>query len=254
MEKQNLHISLQGKGGVGKSYISAFLIQYIQDKSGNVIGVDTDTSNRTLADIKFKSDVMSLELMQDNKISVAKFDDLIMFLLDLKDKPDVVIDVGSNSFLPLVNYLLESDIINLILSNQYNIILHIPVVGGEAMPDTLNGLEQLIRAFKTSCTYVVYANEHFGKLTDKNGKSFEEMESYTKNKKYIHGLVYLPKNPELITLAIEKMKKAKTTFEGVLKDESFNILDKSRIGIVKNDIWTKLALVLDQPTQSTKEK
>jgi ABC-type oligopeptide transport system ATPase subunit len=253
MEKPNLNFCLQGKGGCGKSHIAASLIQYIQEKSGNVVGVDTDVSNRTLASIKFKSDVMSLELMQDNQISVSKFDDLIMFLLGLEEK-EVVIDVGSNSFLPLVNYLLESDIINLILSNQYNIILHIPVVGGEAMPDTLNGLEQLIGAFKTSCTYVVYANEHFGKLTDKDGKSFEEMEAYIKNKKYIHGLVYLPKNPELITLAIEKMKKAKATFDGVLEDESFNILEKSRIGIVKNDIWSKLDLVLNQPTQFTKKK
>lgn len=252
MKKQNLNISLQGKGGVGKSYISALLMQYIQDKKRNIVGVDTDPNNATLKSI-LSLDVMSLELIQDNQISVAKFDDLTMYLLELKDK-DVVIDVGATTFLPLVNYLLESDIINLILSNQYNIVLHIPVVGGEAMPDTLNGLEQLIGAFKTSCTYIVYANEYFGKLTDKDGKSFEEMEAYIKNKKHIHGLVYLPKNPELITLAIQKMKKANATFDGVLEDESFNILEKSRIGIVKNDIWTKLDLVLDQPTQSTKEK
>ena len=252
MKKQNLHISLNGKGGVGKSYISALLMQYIQDKKGSIVGVDTDANNRTLADIK-SLDVMSLELMQDNQISVAKFDDLTMYLLELKDK-DVVMDAGATTFLPLVNYLLESDIINLILSNQYNIVLHIPVVGGEAMSDTLNGLEQLIEAFKGSCTYIVWANEHFGKLTDKDGKHFEEMEAYTKNKKHIHGLVYLPKNPELITLAIEKMKKSKATFDDILKDASFNILDKSRIGIVKKDIWGKLDLVLDQPTKSVKNK
>jgi len=104
MNKQNLHISLNGKGGVGKSYISALLMQYIQDKNGNINGIDTDPSNRTLADIK-SLDVMSLELMQDNQISVAKFDDLTMYLLELKDK-DVVIDVGATTFLPLVNYLL----------------------------------------------------------------------------------------------------------------------------------------------------
>jgi len=131
MKKQNLNIILQGKGGCGKSYISALLMQYIQDKHGNLVGVDTDPSNRTLADIK-SLDVMSLELMQDNQISVSKFDDLTMYLLGLKDK-DVVMDVGATTFLPLVNYLLESDIINLILSNQYNITLHIPVVGGEAI-------------------------------------------------------------------------------------------------------------------------
>jgi len=245
--KKTIHVTLQGKGGVGKSYLSALLMQYIEDKNGNVIGIDTDPSNRTLADIK-SLDVMSLELMQDNQISVSKFDDLIMYLLELKDK-DVVMDVGATTFLPLVNYLLESDIINLILSNQYNIILHIPVVGGEAMSHTLNGLKQLIGAFKDSCTYIVWANEHFGKLTDKDGKSFEEMEAYTKNKKHIHGLVYLPKNPELIALAIEKMKKSKATFDDVLHLDTFNILDKSRIGLVKKDIWSKLDLVLDQPTK-----
>jgi len=51
MSKQNLHIVINAKGGVGKSFISALLLEYLTEKS-NAIGIDTDPNNHSLSDIE----------------------------------------------------------------------------------------------------------------------------------------------------------------------------------------------------------
>jgi len=40
----SIHISLQGKGGVGKSLISAILSQYLLSRGQDVHGIDADPS------------------------------------------------------------------------------------------------------------------------------------------------------------------------------------------------------------------
>ena len=45
-----VHIALQGKGGVGKSLVSAILSQYLSSKGENVLGIDVDPVNQTLSE------------------------------------------------------------------------------------------------------------------------------------------------------------------------------------------------------------
>lgn len=185
--KQNLHIVMQAKGGVGKSFVSALLLEYLTDKTkGQAIGIDTDPNNHSLSDIE-SLDVTYLNIMPEgNEVDIKKFDDLTMYLLESERTKgeDVVVDIGATTFTPYFQYVNESGIFE-ILGSTYNIFVHIPVVGAEAMPDTLNGMDQMIAAFEDSCSYVVWANEHFGELRDNQGNSFEEIEQYTKHKEKI---------------------------------------------------------------------
>ena len=59
----SIHISLQGKGGVGKSLISAILSQYLLSKGQDVRCVDADPVNQTLSEYRsFGSELLeSLE-------------------------------------------------------------------------------------------------------------------------------------------------------------------------------------------------
>ena len=43
----SIHFILQGKGGVGKSYVASLLTQYLQDKKKPVVGFDLDPTNPT---------------------------------------------------------------------------------------------------------------------------------------------------------------------------------------------------------------
>ena len=45
-----IHIALQGKGGVGKSLISAILSQYLSSKGQDVYGIDVDPVNQTFSE------------------------------------------------------------------------------------------------------------------------------------------------------------------------------------------------------------
>jgi WD40 repeat protein len=251
MLKQNLHIVINAKGGVGKSFISALLLEYLAEKS-NAIGIDTDPNNHSLSDIE-SLPVTFLNIMPDGDIvDIKKFDDLVMFLLENKktNEVDVVCDIGAATMQPLYTYLIENDTFELILSQKYNIFLHVPVaVGSEAEADTLLGLENMITAFKDTCTYVVWSNEFF---SSSGGNNIEELPQYVKYKEKIFAVVLMKKRDVLFASAIEKMKKAKTTFANVPMDTSFNILEKSRLTKVRNDYWDILDVII--PTAVSKKE
>ena len=44
----SIHLSLQGKGGVGKSLIASILAQYFRDRGRDIHCIDTDPVNSTL--------------------------------------------------------------------------------------------------------------------------------------------------------------------------------------------------------------
>ena len=44
-----IHMVLQGKGGVGKSFVAALMAQFLQDRGRNPVCIDTDPVNATFA-------------------------------------------------------------------------------------------------------------------------------------------------------------------------------------------------------------
>ena len=48
----NIHFVLNGKGGIGKSFISSLLAQYLLSKKQSVVAIDTYPNNTTLYNIK----------------------------------------------------------------------------------------------------------------------------------------------------------------------------------------------------------
>ena len=47
-----IHISLQGKGGVGKSLVADILSQYLGSRGQDVRGIDADPVNHTLSEYR----------------------------------------------------------------------------------------------------------------------------------------------------------------------------------------------------------
>jgi len=46
---KQVHITLQGKGGIGKSYVTSLIAQNLMDRGEEVICIDTDPINATLS-------------------------------------------------------------------------------------------------------------------------------------------------------------------------------------------------------------
>ena len=112
---RTVHFTLQGKGGVGKSFISSLLVQYQLGKGMAVTPVDTDPVNATLAGYK-AFNTQRLELMENGSLIERNFDRLIEQVVE--DDTNFVIDNGAASFIPLSYYLAENDAIKRIDGND----------------------------------------------------------------------------------------------------------------------------------------
>lgn len=90
-----IHLSLQGKGGVGKSLVASILAQYFRDQSLQVKCIDTDPVNQTLAQYHALSSE-HLELMRDSYIDQRGLDVLMerllteqgLFVIDIRARAD----------------------------------------------------------------------------------------------------------------------------------------------------------------------
>ena len=93
-----IHLSLQGKGGVGKSFIASVLAQYFLSRGHRVRCIDTDPVNHTLAQYK-QLPVKLLKLLRGSRIDERRFDALLDAFL--KDDVTFVVDNGAATFIPL---------------------------------------------------------------------------------------------------------------------------------------------------------
>ena len=72
-----IHLTLQGKGGVGKSLVASVLAQYLRGKGKEVRCIDTDPVNRTFAQYSaLGADRLNLR-DEHNRIEQRAFDSLI---------------------------------------------------------------------------------------------------------------------------------------------------------------------------------
>jgi len=103
-----IHLTLQGKGGVGKSLVAAVLAQYLKSAGRDVRCIDTDPVNRTFAQYAaIGADRLQLR-DEHNRIDQRSFDVLMERFL-VEDGATFVVDNGASTFLPLWHYLLENN-------------------------------------------------------------------------------------------------------------------------------------------------
>jgi cellulose biosynthesis protein BcsQ len=72
-----VHVILQAKGGVGKSYVAAIVAQYYRDKQYAVRCFDTDPGNATLTQYKALDVEHIGDLIQGGVINQKRFDPLV---------------------------------------------------------------------------------------------------------------------------------------------------------------------------------
>lgn len=238
---KQVHFTLQGKGGVGKSFISALLVQFIRGAGHQVTAVDTDPVNATLAGYKAFG-TQRLELMEGGSLVERNFDRLIEQIVE--EDSNFVIDNGAASFIPLSYYIAENDAFSIIGDNDKQVVIHTVVTGGQAMRDTLGGLATILEQMPGNARLIVWLNEFFGDI-EAEGKGFEEMKVYVNNKDRIHGIVRIARQTgSTFGEDVKLMLDRKLTFEEVNQSEDFKLMSKSRLTKVKNAIFEQLAVVL----------
>jgi hypothetical protein len=242
MNKPAVHLTLQGKGGVGKSFVSSLVAQYLESKGQTISCIDTDPVNATFegyAALKARR----IELIEEgNVLNQRKFDEMMELILT--QPGTFVVDNGASSYLPLSSYMVENGVVDMIGEAGKTVIVHTVVTGGQAIADTLNGLNSLCVNLPSDARIIVWLNEFFGDI-QAEGKTFEQMKVYGRHKDRIHGIVRIPRQTsQTFGVDIQKMLDKKLTFAEVKADNDFGIMSKQRLAQVQRVIFEQLDAVL----------
>jgi hypothetical protein len=249
VQNGTIHLSLQGKGGVGKSLVASILTQYLLSKEQDVHAVDADPVNQTLSQYHGLN-VQTLHPMRDGAVDQRKFDPLLERLL--LEPGTFVIDSGAATFIPLWYYMLENHVFDSLAKAGRRLVVHIVVTGGQALSDTLSGFNQVGEACGAA-RLVVWLNEYFGPVQDEMGTPFVGMEVARKHAKKMLGAVSIRRRTQdTFGRDIEEMIAARMTFEEALRDAKFTIMAKQRLRIVRDQLFEQLdALCLLKPPKQT---
>jgi hypothetical protein len=235
------HFTLQGKGGVGKSYVSSLLIQHHHASKQPCIAIDTDPVNATLYGYK-AFNTRRIELMDGSTLVERRFDELIEEIVT--QDSNFVVDNGAASFIPLANYLLENDAIRVITSSGKKVVVHTVITGGQALRDTLQGFQQLAQQLPEDAHLFVWLNEYFGEIVS-DGKGFEEMRVYKRYRSRLAGLVRIPRQTSsTFGKDVETMLDRKLTFDEIGASPDFGLMAKQRLATVRRAIFAQLDSVL----------
>lgn len=235
--KNTVHFILQGKGGVGKSYVSAMLAQYIKNSCGELAAFDTDQINTSFAQYKML-EVKKIPLADENEnINTRMFDNLIVDISETESP--CVIDNGANTFSPLLSYLVENDIFQMLKDMGKRVYIHTIIAGGSEIEDTVRGFYSIIK--NTNATPVIlWLNEYQG-TTDINDKPFTETKVFKENAETVTGLILLPPySKNTFGHDIAKMTKDRLTVAEAIASADYNIMEKQRIKTMWRNIEEQL--------------
>ena len=232
-----IHITMQGKGGVGKSFVSATTAQYKHNKGQSSLCIDTDPINATFHGFK-SLNVERLNIMEGDEINPRYFDALIEKIANTQY--DVIIDNGASSFVPLSHYLITNQVPTLLKDMGHELIIHTVITGGQALLDTINGFAQLVNQFPEDVRYVVWLNPYWGKI-ESEGKSFEQLRVYKETKDRIAAIINIPDlKEETFGHDLSNMLQQKITFNEAIDSPERNIMTRQRLKLIRDQLFSQI--------------
>lgn len=232
-----IHMTLQGKGGVGKSFVSCTIAQYKMHKGYAPLCVDTDPVNATFHGFKALN-VRRLQIMQDDEINIRNFDNMIEDIAAAND--DVIIDNGASSFVPLSHYLVTNQVPSLLQEMGHSLIVHTVITGGQALLDTVSGFSQLVTQFPGDTQFVIWLNPYWGAV-EHEGRSFEQMKAYKDNRDRVSAIVRIPAlKEETWGRDIRDMLQERLTFAEAIAMPERTIMTRQRLKIVRDQLFSQL--------------
>ena len=232
-----IHMILQGKGGVGKSFIAAILTQYKISTGQKPLCVDTDPVNSTFNGFK-SLNVKRLNIMDGDEINPRNFDHLVEQIAQSKN--DIIIDNGASSFVPLSHYLISNAVPALLLELGHEMIVHTVITGSQALLDTVNGFALLASQFPVEASFIVWLNPYWGPI-EHEGRNFEQLKAYTNYKERISAIIKIPIwKAETFGRDISDMLQDRLTFDEAIANPHRTIMTRQRLTIAKNQLFEQM--------------
>ena len=234
----NVHIVLQGKGGVGKSLAASMLAQFLTSRGETPLCIDTDPTNATFAGFKALN-VRKLALLEDGDINPRNFDAMMELIAGSKEA--VVVDSGASTYNPLSAYMFDNGVPEVIADLGHKLVLHTIVVGGQALVDTLAGFASVAEAFPAPAAIVVWLNPYHGPI-EHEGKSFEQLKAYKDLKDRVAAIVTLPDlKRETFGADVQEMLAERKTLDEAMANAALPLMQRHRLGRVCDAVFGELA-------------
>lgn len=235
-----VHLSLQGKGGVGKSLVASIVAQYLAHSGAEVKCVDTDPVNQTFSQYGALR-ASHLRLLSEGRIDARAFDGLMDRLLT--EEGVFVVDNGASTFVPLWHYILENNVVRVLREAGRRLYVHAVVTGGQALIDTLTGFGELAKTTPDR-NVIVWVNEYFGPVQE-NGKRFVDMRVFTEHTDKVAGTVAMVRrSPDTFGRDMEEMLRRKLTFGEAIESPEFSIMARQRLKVVRSELFEQLDRLL----------
>lgn len=234
---KEVHFIAQGKGGVGKSTIAVFLADYLKAKAVNtkVYCFDTDPVNQSFSHFKALNAEIIQIMNESNNIDSRFFDGLIEKLVN--EEGVAVIDNGAATFVPLMSYMAENEVPAFLAANNVRMVIHVPLVGGQALHDCITGLVQTLKSL--SAEVVIWLNDFQGSVT--KDKPFEDFVVYKDFKDRIIGVVRISlRNPDTFGVDIKEMTTKNLTLTEAQSSDVFGLMPRQRLRTVQRDLHEQL--------------
>ncbi|HCD9498746.1 conjugal transfer protein TraL [Legionella pneumophila] len=232
-----IHITMQGKGGVGKSFVSATTAQYKHHKEQAPLCIDTDPINATFHGFKALN-VERLDIMEGDEINPRHFDALIEKIA--ASEQDIIIDNGASSFVPLSHYIISNQIPALLQNMGHELIVHSVITGGQALFDTITGFIHLVNQLPEDIRFVVWLNPYWGRI-EHEGKPFEQLKVYKENKERVAALINIPDlKEETFGRDLTDMLQQKMTFNEAIGCPERNIMTKQRLKLIRDQLFSQI--------------
>jgi hypothetical protein len=231
-----IHLTLQGKGGVGKSLVASILAQYFRHHGREIRCIDSDPVNQTFSQYA-ELGAEHLAIMRDGRIDSGGFDILLHRLLT--EEGTFIVANGASTFVPLWSFIVESKALDMLSDAGRKLYVHTIITGGQALGDTLKGFKSLADS-SGERNIVVWLNEYFG-VIERDGKTFTDMQAYKDCESKVFGLVHIAKrNPDTFGRDVEEVITRKRTFEDAIRNGTATVMSKQRLKMVQRDLFEQL--------------
>lgn len=237
---RKLHFTLGDKGGIGKSFIAALMAQYITDnvEGAKLICLDMDMKNATFS----RYETLGAELIDvrtDGDIDRSKFDLLINRIVTADEDATIIADVGGNVYVPMTDYMRVNEVYEMIMNQDTEIILHVPIVGGGDLFPTLQTLDEIMGDTPDDVMVAVWINQKNGKV-EYQGKMFEESDRYLDYRKRIVSVTYIPFWRPDMQINVAAMLEDSITFDQAVRMDTFDLMSKQRLTMAKRYLYASI--------------
>lgn len=232
-----LHMTLGDKGGIGKSFIAALMAQYFLDNITNVnlTCIDLDPKNKTFSRYSGLN-VEHIDVQRDGDIDKMKFDLFVNRVIAAGEDGEVIADVGGNIYISLTDYLRVNEVLQLLIAEGVEVILHIPIVGAGDLFPTLKTLDELMASTPDEASAAIWINQKNGPV-EYNGKLFEESERFDDYKSRIRSITYIPLWRSDMRKNVADMLEEAVTFNATMQMPSFDLMGKQRLRMAQRYLY-----------------